>query len=341
MDQQLSKLLKIVKAREINKNGNRVSFKTGGKQQVIAKDFPAVLQIETSSFCNLVCLGCPQKDITRPRGFMEPELFRKIVDEIANYKVRVWLHYMGEPLMHPKIFELIEYATGKLEYFGMSSNAMLLTEDKIEKILDSGLIRFEISVDSLNPELLEILRPGGSGDKIIENAHEFFKMKYARNQKYPITSINYRELKSNLKETGKFAEHWRNILQEPDFVLAFPYEKFGGHESDEHATYTVSGERTPCLKLWNKALILSDGRLVTCDAMFNGQRIMGDTHNESIKQIWESPQYYDLRQKHIEGLADGLEICSQCDSWYRETGPIAFTNLTAKTDKPNTYKTEV
>lgn len=338
MDQQLVRLLKVLNAREIRETEDAVYFKIGERQQEIYKGFPLVVQVETSSYCNMVCLGCPQKDMTRSRGFMDPELFEKIVDELGNYRSRVWLHYMGEPLMHPKIFDLIEYASGKLSYFGMSSNGILLTRDMIERILDSELQRFEISLDSLDLGLLDKLRPGGNPKNIIENAHEFFRIKYKRGQKYPITSINYRELRENLHETEKFGAHWKKILKEPDFVLAFPYERFGGHESAEHAAYTIAAERQPCLKLWNKALILSDGRLITCDAMFNGQMVMGDARTASIREIWNSPEYYKVRQKHIDGLANELKICSECDSWYREVGPKDFRNLTSTTVKHEKLK---
>jgi len=141
-----------------------------------------------------------------------------------------------------------------------------------------------------------------------------------------------------LHETEKFAAHWKKILKEPDFVLAVPYERFGGHESAEHAPYTVPPERQPCLKLWNKAPILSDGRLIICDAMFNGQMVMGDTKTASIKEIWNSPEYYKVRQKHIDGLTNELKICSECDEWYREVGPKDFRNLTSTTVKHEKLK---
>lgn len=333
MNHQLAQLLDVLEAKEISEKDQMVHFKVGDREHKLREDFPAVIQVETSSFCNLVCLGCPQKDMTRPRGFMKPDLFKKIVDELSQYKTRVWLHYMGEPLMHPKIFDLIEYASEKLPYFGMASNAMILTKNRIEKILDSGLKRFEISIDSLDPDLLDELRPGGNPEMILHNAHEFFRIKYERGQQYPVTSINYRELKENIHETEAFAAHWKNILQEPDFVLAFPYERFGGHEAAEHATYTIAASRKPCLKLFNKVLILSDGRLVTCDAMFNGQVVMGDTNTDSIAEIWKSPAYYEMRQKHIDGKAEEIAICKGCDSWYREVGPKDFKNLTSETVK--------
>ncbi len=315
-------------ATEIEETEDNIKFKIGKRPIELSKGFPKVIQIETSSYCNLVCLGCPQKDITRKKGFMQPDLFKKIVDELSNYDVRVWLHYMGEPLMHPQIFELIDYASNKLPYCGMSTNGILLSLENAEKILASNLFRFEISIDSLDPETFRRLRPGGNPENIIKNAHEFFRMKYTGNQERPITCINVRRLTGTQHELKEFAEYWKKILIPPDFVLSFPFEKWGGHESDEHATYTVPEERVPCLKLWNKVNILSDGRVATCDAMFDGQVTMGDMNTSSLREIWDSSDYYDRRQMHLDGKTEEMKICNVCDSWYREVGPEYFQNMT-------------
>ncbi len=331
MDNQLVELLKALNAEEIKETDDHVYGRIGRRKIELYKGFPKIIQIETSSYCNMTCLGCPQKDITRKKGFMDLELFKKIVDEISNYNARVWLHYMGEPLMHPQIFELVKYATDKLPYCGMATNGILLSPDTIEKVLDSGLFRFEISIDTLDPELANRLRPGGNPEMILNNALEYFRRKYERGQKLPVTSINYRRLKKTQEDTDEFAAYWKKILKIPDFILSFPFEKWGGHESSEHATYTVPPERKACLKLWNKINILSDGSLVTCDAMFDGQVVMGDLNTTSIKEIWDSPDYYERRQKQNEGRYDELKICDVCDSWYREVGVEEFENITSPT----------
>lgn len=335
MDQQMLQLLEVVKAEDVRETEDHIYFKVGQRKVELYKGFPKVIQVETSSYCNLACLGCPQKDLTRKKGFMQPELFKKIVDELSNYPVRVWLHYMGEPLMHPQIFELVEYAGKKLPYCGMASNGILLSNENIEKVLDSKLFRFEISIDTLDPELARKYRPGSSLDGILANAHAYFKRKYERKQRLPITSINYRKLKGTQEETEEFTAYWKGILQEQDFILSFPYSSFGGHESLEHATYTVpsisQGEREACLRLWERANILSDGRLVTCDSMFDAQVVMGDLNTISIKEIWNSPEYFDRRQKQIERRYNELKVCDLCDLWYRDVALEEFKNLISET----------
>ncbi len=322
-------LLQTIAATDVREGDERVHFRVGERQQEFHKEFPLILTIETSSYCNLKCVACPQKDLTRERSFMEPELFRKIVDEAARYDVRTWLHYMGEPLMHPRIFELLDHARNAgLRHVGMSTNARILTEDKIERILDAGLTRFELSLDSLDPSRLGNLRPGGDPQEIIEHVHDFFRIKYARGQRLPITSISFRDLQENADEAEAFGEYWKDILQEPDFVLALSFESWGGYASRAHAMFEVPAERRPCLKLWDAAIVLSDGSLVACNAMYDGQVVMGDVNTHSIREIYDGPRYREMRQRHLEGRASEIERCRDCKDWYREYDPRQYQNLT-------------
>jgi radical SAM protein with 4Fe4S-binding SPASM domain len=328
MNDQLHALLTSLDADDIRESDDRVYFEAFGKQRDVHKDFPLVLIVESSSYCNLVCVGCPHKDLTRRRGFIKWDLFTKIIDEAARYDVRTWLHFMGEPLMHPQIFDMIDYATQKnLSYFGMSTNGILLTERNRGRILDSGLTRFEISVDSLDPDLLGLLRPGGSPETIIANAHAFFEEKYARGRTHPVTSVSMRQMQENAHEVDSFVAHWKEILQPPDFVLAIAWNSWGGKEGVEHARYQAPSWRVPCLKLWNMAMVLQDGRMVTCDAMYDGQVVMGDVNEQSIHEIYNGETYRAMRQCHLDGRAADLDICNGCSDWYREL--VLHDNLTA------------
>ena len=47
--------------------------------------FPRGLMIEPSNICNANCVFCPSSDITRSRGFMTFELFKKIIDEAVTH----------------------------------------------------------------------------------------------------------------------------------------------------------------------------------------------------------------------------------------------------------------
>jgi len=329
MNHYEEELFAALGATDFEADNERLKFNVGAKKQELNSDFPLVVIVETTSCCNLICSGCPQSEISRRRGFMDKGLFEKIIDELAGHYTRTWFHFMGEPLMNPTIFELLDYARQRdLPYYGMSTNAVLLTDENIEKILDSGLKRFEISLDSLDPTLLSQMRPGADPNSIIKNAHRFFELKYARGQEWPITSVSVREMKANAHEAAEFAAHWQPILREPDFVLSIRYNSWGGNQGLEQATYDVPADRKPCLKLWNTLFVLVDGQVVTCDPMFDAQVVMGDVTKASIKEVWDGDAYQQLRRKHLDGAYAGVPVCETCTDWCREIDASQHKNLT-------------
>ena len=65
-------------------------------------DFPASIQIETTSCCNANCDFCPYPETskTEPQGVMDEELFEEIVDQVSHYPVQMIQPFLNnDPLM--------------------------------------------------------------------------------------------------------------------------------------------------------------------------------------------------------------------------------------------------
>jgi len=84
--------------------------------------YPPYLLIEPVSTCNLKCPFCFQLDKSFTRkpfmGVMVFELFKKVVDEANELGVgAVTLASRGEPTLHKKFSEMLEYLNKKKKYF--------------------------------------------------------------------------------------------------------------------------------------------------------------------------------------------------------------------------------
>ena len=70
---------------------------------------PLKMHVEPTSFCNLRCPMCPQSvGANATNGFMEMDLFNKIIDEARHFTREINLFFRGESLMHQGIYEMIE-----------------------------------------------------------------------------------------------------------------------------------------------------------------------------------------------------------------------------------------
>ena len=131
----------------------RYKFKNFPKEYV-DHEIPTHLIIEPVSACNLRCIMCYQIDesFTNNKEFMGKmslDLFKKIIDDAHAIGVKaITLTGRGEPTLHPQLGEMLEYCSGKFYEIKMNTNATLLNEKLIHKILKSGINDIVFSVDS-------------------------------------------------------------------------------------------------------------------------------------------------------------------------------------------------
>jgi MoaA/NifB/PqqE/SkfB family radical SAM enzyme len=100
------------------------------------------IHIELTNVCNFDCTFCPKQEMTRHYEYMGFERVCAIIDEIAEYNMaeKITFHVMGEPFMHPRFFEILDYAKQLDVKTGITTNGTYLDEDqaiKLEKVTAS------------------------------------------------------------------------------------------------------------------------------------------------------------------------------------------------------------
>ena len=70
--------------------------------------------------------------------------------------------------------------------------------------------------------------------------------------------------------------------------------------------------RSVCNEPFNKMVILSNGQVTTCCDDFNGEIELGNVNHNSIKNIWLSEKWNQLRRKFLKLDYSTNEICQKC-----------------------------
>lgn len=109
--------------------------------------YPLVLMLEPLFRCNLACAGCGK--IQYPAHILKkdlsPEECFKAVDECGAPMVSI---PGGEPLLHPRIKEIVEGLVARKKYVYMCTNALLLKE-KIDLFKPSKYLTISVHLDGL------------------------------------------------------------------------------------------------------------------------------------------------------------------------------------------------
>ena len=110
----------------------------------LSEEFPSQVMVDITEVCNLGCIHCTHPKFKLSSAYnkrmLKPEINKKMVDEVARDgkgKTK-YIRYTsnGEPLVHPKSYEMLQYA---VENSGtkvtLTTNGTLLNEKKNEKII--------------------------------------------------------------------------------------------------------------------------------------------------------------------------------------------------------------
>ncbi|MEA3336829.1 MAG: radical SAM protein [Chloroflexota bacterium] len=286
---------------------------------------PDRMYIESTNLCNLGCVMCPTglKQITRPGGYMDFDLFTAIVDEMAPYVKATTLHIWGEPLMHKRIFDMIAYTRKKGLRSEISTNATLLDERRARGLLDAGLSGIYLCLDGFRPETYEAIRVKADYQRTNENILRFLDLKAEGGYENPYVNLQIIQMEQTMPEIEEFIEAWS--LPGIDNINVKPFDSWGGQveaindlRADDPAHF-MPDARYACPNLWYHVHIYWDGRIAMCDRDFNlnydlGSVISPDGEVEVMKN-WNGPKMQGLRQIHVDGEANSVSPCDSCVEW--------------------------
>jgi SynChlorMet cassette radical SAM/SPASM protein ScmF len=142
-----------------------VSIATDGSEAVAAKR--AVPPLQTIYFyltegCNLRCRHCwiepPHQSEKRQYPALDPALFRHILEQAKPLGLKSVKLTGGEPLMHPRIGEILEILRSENMRFNVETNGVLCTAGLARDLVRSGMFHVSVSLDGADAETHEWVR---------------------------------------------------------------------------------------------------------------------------------------------------------------------------------------
>jgi MoaA/NifB/PqqE/SkfB family radical SAM enzyme len=134
---------------------------------------PTFLQVEPVGQCNLRCQMCPiqfRRDGPphAPPAFMDFETFARLLDQFPGLK-ELQLQGLGEPMMHPRLFDMVALAARRGIRVGTNSNLTLLNPARAERCITSGLADLHVSLDGATAATFESIRVRARFDRVLAN----------------------------------------------------------------------------------------------------------------------------------------------------------------------------
>ena len=107
------------------------------------------INVEITNRCNLNCSFCIHNK--RPIRDMSFDEYKIVIDKIKNYTKEIYLHVLGEPLIHKNINEFIDYANDNGLLVNVTTNGYLI--NNIYNNNNKNIHRFNVSLHSYNGKI--------------------------------------------------------------------------------------------------------------------------------------------------------------------------------------------
>lgn len=269
--------------------------------------------LEITNCCNLACSFCP--GTKRKKHFLTPEEFRILAEKIRPYTEYVYLHLMGEPLLHPQLPELLAIVE-ELGFRAMiTTNGTLLPQR--EELLCSCHAVQKISVSLHSFEGNDC---PGSMEDYLDGCFHFAGVAARAGKRCGLRLWNLdgpQTRGANCRNEvilermerwfpKPWKESWQGATLAPNTYLEWG-EKFQWPDLEREA----HGQGGFCYGLRDHVGVLCDGTVVPCCLDHEGDIPLGDLFTQEMDEIMDSPRARAI----YEGFSNRKiteELCRTC-----------------------------
>lgn len=268
--------------------------------------------LEITNVCNLSCDFCP--GTRREPGFLSPKDFQTLAARLRPHTEYLYLHLMGEPLLHPQLEEIL--AEGKrLAFKVMITTNGTLLEERGRPLLSSPAVeKVSISLHSFEGN------QGGALEGYLDRCVRFAQRASAAGKRCALRLWNLdgadtrgansqnSAILAALEEAfpGPWREGRRGTTLAPNVFLEWG-EKFDWPDLSAPETDCPSF----CYGLRDQVGVLWDGTVVPCCLDHEGDVPLGNLYRQTLEEILSTPRARAIYDGFSQGQARE-ELCRRC-----------------------------
>jgi MoaA/NifB/PqqE/SkfB family radical SAM enzyme len=171
---------------------------------------PRFVQIEPVGQCNLACTMCPvvyrgEGERGKPPAFMNYETFCRVLEQFPQ-ATQLHLQGLGEPFLHPRLFDMVRYAAGRGIEVTTNTNLTALSARRAEECVASGLKHLYASLDAADADIYESIRIGSKLARVLRNLERLVDARERLRAREPHITLVAVAMRRNVEQLPKLVE---------------------------------------------------------------------------------------------------------------------------------------
>jgi tungsten cofactor oxidoreducase radical SAM maturase len=169
--------------------------------------------IEVTTRCNLNCTICMRQVWRDAPGEMSWGMFKEVIQGLRDFPKleRLTLGGFGEPLLHPRLPEMLELAATLGVRLTVTTNGLLLDEETTRLLLKTGVDQVVVSLDIAHSQAQQLSPIEGEQELVLRNARRL--MSLAEGCPWPPINLGleFVATRSNRSELARLRDIARNL----------------------------------------------------------------------------------------------------------------------------------
>lgn len=218
------------------------------------RETPSKLFVEVTTRCNMSCAMCVKQTDggSSTEGDLSMPVFRALAPAFPGLEALI-LNGVGEPLLHPRLEEMIRTARKRMPgkgWVGFQSNGLLLTEARAVSLASAGLDRICFSIDGASPETFRKVRAGGEIEGVERALAAMAVAKKQCGRPDLQVGVEFVVMRSNLRELPD-ALRW-SAARGATFAIVTHVLPYDPHHGKETAFDSSTDEAIAIFREWEE-----------------------------------------------------------------------------------------
>lgn len=268
--------------------------------------------VEITNRCNLACSFCP-KTKRAPRT-MSAQEFGLVLSRLEGYVQYVYLHVMGEPLLHPQLPELLEICRALDFRVTLTTNGTLLPARQPVLLAAPALRKVSVSLHSFEAN------EAGDFRAYLTGCTDFARAAMTAGvlTDFRLWNLDGAQTKGLHDRNDEILAHLHAAFSEPwqrntwGWRLAKGvFVSFGERFDWPDAQAADRGTLGRCRALSDQLAVLSDGTVVPCCLDHEGTLALGNLLRQDLPEILSAPLARTIREGFEKGIR-AAPLCRHC-----------------------------
>ncbi|MEM2979585.1 MAG: tungsten cofactor oxidoreductase radical SAM maturase [Methanomassiliicoccales archaeon] len=189
--------------------------------------------LEVTTRCNLRCASCIRHAWDEELTDMSYDTFCSVLKSIQNLPEVKEVHFggFGEPLMHPRILDMVREVKSLGLRVSISTNGTLFNEEIANSLVNIGVDRIFVSMDSTQAQIFGDLRIGADFYEVVENVKRLNLAREKKGSRFPTIGLEFVATKENFDDIKNVPQLAKELGASIVIIThLLPYTKESAHK---------------------------------------------------------------------------------------------------------------